>query len=626
MNRISTLLVVILILSIFASCGENRPPAQESGSIDIPEEDRHDYHSYAKPEEARATHIQLDLKVDFETQTIAGEATYTIEHQNGKELILDTRDIDILEVLIGPEKEKHTFKLGDKDPLLGQALIIPLKPETESITVVYQTRPEAAAIQWLTPAQAKQETPFLYTQSQAILARTWIPCQDSPGIRFTYDARVQVPDDLLALMSAENPTMKNSRGIYTFRMTQPIPAYLLALAVGDIDYRPYDRRVGIYAQPNVVLSAAHEFMDTEKMVDVTETMFGPFRWDRYDLLILPSSFPFGGMENPRLAFITPSILTGERSLTTLIAHELAHSWSGNLVTNATWNDFWLNEGFTVYLERRIMEELYGKDMGDMLAVLGYQSLQKTLDKLGHDSPDTRLKLDLKGRNPDDGLTRIAYDKGYFFLRTMEHIYGRAFMDKFLNAWFRDHAFQSVSTEDFVRYVKPLLHDGGEALQMEKWIYGTGLPENCVKIKAEPFAAIDQVLTLYDGKNHELLDTTGWSAQAWMHFLRHLPATTDLAGLDQRFELAGSNNYEYRAAFLEQCIAQGYIQPIKQDLERFLLETGRRKFLTPIYGGLIEAGETDLAWQIYTKARPGYHTVSTQTLDEMFSKKGKQQPL
>lgn len=626
MRQMNQVFSLFFALAILVSCGDTTSTSSGTKSIDIPKEDRHDYHSYAKPDEAKATHIQLDLKVDFETQTIAGEATYTIEHQNGKEFILDTRDIDILEVLIGPDKEKHTFKLGKKDPLLGQALIIPLQPDTESITVNYRTRPEAAAIQWLTPAQAKQATPFLYTQSQAILARTWIPCQDSPGIRFTYDARVQVPDDLLALMSAANPTMKNSRGIYTFRMTQPIPAYLLALAVGDMDYRPYDRRVGIYAQPNVVLSAAHEFMDTEKMVDVTEAMFGTFRWDRYDLLILPSSFPFGGMENPRLAFITPSILTGERSLTTLIAHELAHSWSGNLVTNATWNDFWLNEGFTVYLERRIMEELYGIDMGNMLAALGYQSLQKTLDKLGHDSPDTRLKLDLKGRDPDDGLTRIAYDKGYFFLRTMEHIYGRAFMDKFLNAWFRDHAFQSVSTEDFVRYVKPLLHDGGEALQMEAWIYGTGLPENCIKIEAEPFAAVDQVLALYDGKNHELLDTTGWSAQAWIHFLRHLPATTELAGLDQRFELAGSNNYEYRAAFLEQCIAQGYIQPIKQDLERFLLETGRRKFLTPIYGGLIEAGETDLAWQIYTKARPGYHTVSTQTLDEMFSKKGKQQPL
>jgi aminopeptidase N len=626
MNRTQALSFIVFILIVFVSCRENNGPKQGSGSIDIPQEDRHDYHSYARPDEAKATHIQLDLKVDFETQTIAGEATYTIEHQNGKEFILDTKDMDILEVLIGPDKVKHTFKLGDEDPLLGQALIIPLNSETESITVVYRTRPEAAAIQWLTPAQAKQETPFLYTQSQAILARTWIPCQDSPGIRFTYDARVQVPDDLIALMSAENPTMKNSRGVYTFRMTQPIPAYLLALAVGDIDYRPYDRRVGIYAQPNLLLSAAYEFMDTEKMVDVTEAMFGPFRWDRYDLLILPSSFPFGGMENPRLAFITPSIITGERSLTTLIAHELAHSWSGNLVTNATWNDFWLNEGFTVYLERRIMEDLYGKDMGDMLAALGYQSLQKTLDKLGRDSPDTRLKLNLKGRNPDDGLTRIAYDKGYFFLRTMEHIYGRAFMDKFLNAWFRDHAFKSVSTEDFVRYVKPLLHDGGKALQMEAWIYGTGIPENCIKIEAEPFAAVDQILTTYDGKNHNLLDTTGWSAQAWIHFLRHLPANTDLAGLNQQFELASSNNYEYRAAFLEQCIAQGYIQPIKQDLERFLLETGRRKFLTPIYGGLMEAGETDFAWQIYTKARPGYHTVSTQTLDEMFSKKGKQQLL
>lgn len=606
------------------SCTNEESAKSDAGPpvILIPEEDKTDYHSFSRPSEARVTHLQLDLTVDFETRTISGFATWQVEHNQAKELVLDTRDMDILDVFVGADREQHSFTFGKKDPLLGQALIIPLTPDIHEVTIQYQTRPEAAALQWLSPEQTNQRTPFLYTQSQAILARTWIPCQDSPGVRFTYDARVKVHDDLIALMSASNPTMKNSTGVYIFSMNKSIPSYLLALAVGNIDYRPYERRVGIYAQPDMLLSAAHEFMDTEQMVEVAEAMFGPYLWDRYDLLILPASFPFGGMENPRLSFITPTIIAGDRSLTTLIAHELAHSWSGNLVTNATWNDFWLNEGFTVYLERRIMEAMYGKDRSDMLTQLGFQTLQQTLDRLGYDSPDTRLKLNLKGRNPDEGLTRIAYDKGFFFLKTMEYIYGRAVMDNMLQTWFRQYRFQSVTTEDFVRFVREFLNDGGEALRMEEWIYGTGLPANCVQVHSEAFEEVDQMLTRMAGGDLSVVDTTGWSALAWIHFLRHLPQGTSLAGLDRKFGLTESRNMEILAIWFEQCIRGDYIQTVEEPLTRFLTHTGRRKFLTPLYKGLLEKGHVDLAWSIYQKARPGYHTISRSSLDDLFKSYGK----
>ncbi|WP_449435437.1 M1 family aminopeptidase [Pedobacter steynii] len=187
-----------------------------------------------------------------------------------------------------------------------------------------------------------------------------MPCQDSPGIRFTYNATVSVPNDLLALMSAENPEVKNSKGIYHFKQIHPIPSYLLALAVGDIEFKAVDKRTGIYAEPSVLAKAVYEFADMGKMVNAAEKLYGPYRWGRYDLLVLPPSFPFGGMENPNLTFITPTVIAGDRSLVSIISHELAHSWSGNLVTNATWNDFWLNEGFTNYFERRIDEAIFGK--------------------------------------------------------------------------------------------------------------------------------------------------------------------------------------------------------------------------------------------------------------------------
>jgi leukotriene-A4 hydrolase len=617
-------ILLLVLIWTWSSCGHQQAASSTAGDpiVLIPEEDAKDYHSFSRPDEARVTHLQLDLTVDFDTRTIHGYATWQVAHEGASELILDTRDMDILDVYIGADRTRHPFKLGKADPLLGQALIIPLQPDINEVTIQYQTRPEAAALQWLSPEQANQRTPFLYTQSQAILARTWVPCQDSPGVRFTYDARVKVHDDLIALMSASNPTMKNSTGVYIFSMNNPIPSYLLALAVGDIDYRPYERRVGVYAQPSMLLSAAYEFMDTEAMVTQAEAMFGPYLWDRYDLLVLPASFPFGGMENPRLSFITPTIIAGDRSLTTLIAHELAHSWSGNLVTNATWNDFWLNEGFTVYLERRIMEAMYGKELGDMLAVLGHQSLLQTLDRLGYDSPDTRLKLHLKGRNPDDGLTRIAYDKGFFFLRTMEYIYGRTWMDAMLQAWFRRYQFQSVTTEDFVRFLNEMLPDDGQALRMEEWIYGTGLPSNCVHVSSATFDRIDETLAALQGGDLDVVDTTGWPAQAWIHFLRHLPEGISMAALDSRFELSQSGNMEYRAIWFEQCICRDYIEPIKPALTRFLTQTGRRKFLTPLYKGLIEAGQLELAWTIYQQARPGYHTVSSATLDDLFRSHGK----
>ena len=251
-------------------------------------------------------------------------------------------------------------------------------------------------------------------------------------------------------MSASNPQIKNETGSYHFEMKQPIPSYLLALAVGDVEFKRVSNRAGIYAERTVLDSAVWEFADLEKMIHGAEELYGAYLWERYDVLVLPPSFPFGGMENPRLTFATPSILAGDRSLTSLIAHELAHSWSGNLVTNRTWNDFWLNEGFTVYFEHRIMEKLYGRDYAEMLALLSLQDLRETIQSLKDENlyADTKLKLDLAGRNPDDGVTDIAYNKGYFFLRLFEERYGRERFDSFLKHYFSSNAFKSSGHPKF----------------------------------------------------------------------------------------------------------------------------------------------------------------------------------
>ncbi|HEY7161433.1 MAG TPA: M1 family aminopeptidase/hydrolase, partial [Acidobacteriota bacterium] len=385
-----------------------------------------DVHSFAKPDEVVVKNLDLDLTVNFEKSELSGKASLQIENKTGAtKLYLDTRDLNISKVTLDQSDKPAKFEMGEEIKYLGQSLEIEIEPTTKVVHIFYSTRPQAAAVQWLTPEQTSgKKKPFLFTQSESILARTWVPCQDSPGIRMTYSATIHVPADLMAVMSAENPTKKNSEGVYQFKMTNPIPSYLLALAVGDLDFRPIGKRTGVYAEPSVVEKAAWEFADMEKMVETAEKLYGPYRWGRYDVIVLPPSFPFGGMENPRLTFLTPTMIAGDRSNVSLIAHELAHSWSGNLVTNATWNDFWLNEGFTTYFEQRIMEALYGRDYSEMLALIEMKELQREIKDLGETSPDTHLFLNLAGRDPDEGSTQIPYDKGYLFLRTIEENVGR----------------------------------------------------------------------------------------------------------------------------------------------------------------------------------------------------------
>ncbi|WP_426492226.1 M1 family metallopeptidase [Hymenobacter sp. 102] len=587
-----------------------------------------DPHSHARPAEVSVHHLALDLTVDFQLRQLRGSATWQLTRPTptAAHLLLDVRGLHLEAVLLdGPDGAPAEFELGADDAVLGQALRISLRPDTTAVCIRYRTAPDAAALQWLSPEQtAGRRQPFLFTQSQAILARTWLPCQDSPGVRFTYEARVTVPPHLLALMSAENPQQLDPGGRYQFHMRQPIPAYLMALAVGDVQFRALSARTGVYAEPVTLPGAAREFEDLEKMVAAAEDLYGPYRWERYDLLVLPPSFPFGGMENPRLTFVTPTILAGDRSLTSLVAHELAHSWSGNLVTNATWNDFWLNEGFTVYFERRIMEQLYGRPYADMLQVLGHTSLHHTLQALGPDSPDTHLHLNLAGRDPDDGLNDIAYEKGDYLLLTLESLVGRPALDTFIKEYFARHSFQSMDTASFVQYLRRELldrHPGLEQrLPLEAWIYGPGIPAGAPPVSSERFAAVDAAGQSWQrGTPAVQLPTGSWSSHEWVHFLQHLPrplSREQLAELDAAFGLTRSGNSEILAAWFPLTIAAGYA-PADEPLHQFLRHVGRRKFLTPLYRALLTTpGGPERARQVYAQARPNYHAVTTSTLDAL----------
>ena len=579
-----------------------------------------DHHSYSKPAEAVVTHLDWNAVVDFESRTIAATATFDLEtSDNAEKVILDIRELDILSVQV--DGKDSPFNIGEEQEFIGSPLSIEITPSTKKVSINYNTQPGADAFLWVEGSEDAH--PFLFTQSQAILARTWIPCQDSPGIRFTYNATVDVPKDLMALMSAVNPTEKNAEGHYTFVMDQPIPSYLLALAVGDVEFRSVGEHTGVYATPNLIDAAEYEFSEMEDLLVAAESLYGKYAWERYDLLVLPSAFPFGGMENPRLTFATPTIIAGDRSLVSLVAHELAHSWSGNLVTNSTWDDFWLNEGFTVYFEQRIMEAVYGRDISEMLASLSYRGLVNELSDLSPN--DTHLRLHLKGRNPDDGMTAIAYDKGFLFLRMIEETVGRAPFDAFLSEYFTKHAFKVMDTDNFIEYLESnLLTDEAtrNAVNLTAWIDGAGLPDNCPKIQSDRIEQVDIAVESWASGGMATSDLlwNDWIYQERYRFLKSIPSSVSVAKLDElntTFKISSTGNNEVLFAWLEQAVLKGH-EASYDRLETFLINVGRRKFLTPLYKALLDTEQTNMALSIYKKARPNYHSVATGTMDELLN--------
>lgn len=587
----------------------------------------------------RVRHLDLDLTVDMTAHRLKGTATWTLEAvaEGEAALHLDARALEISAVESSADAKhwaaaRYAVEAGPT-PALGQDVQVQVPRGALFIRLHYRTSNEATGLQWLSPSQTSgKKLPFLFSQAQAIHARSFYPCQDGPGVRFTYAARLRTPKELRAVMAAQFDAKAPRNGDYRFRMDHPIPSYLLAFAVGDLQFKPLGKRTGVWAEPSVLPKAAKELEDTEKMVEATEALFGPYRWGRYDLLMLPPSFPFGGMENPKLTFATPTILAGDKSLVSLVAHELAHSWSGNLVTNATWRDFWLNEGFTTYVERRIVEAVYGRPRAEMEAVLGVQSLRRALE--GMEPEFQKLYVNLGTRDPDDAFSEIPYEKGALLLRKLEESAGRAAFDPWLRAWFDGHAFQSVTTSDFLEHLQKL----PKAPDIDAWLSQPGFPPQAPSPNSDAFSKVDaQVARWMAGDGHppkpgeaagydldsakRLIHPEGWTTQEWLHFLRALPplGQESMTALDRAFHLTESGNAEIAHVWLLLSIRNGY-SPAEARLERYLMEIGRRKLILPLYQELAKSPEgLTRAKAIYAKARPGYHPIAQSSLDPLLGK-------
>ncbi len=583
-----------------------------------------DPHSHAQPDRVAVRHLSLDLTVDFEHKTLAGTAALTVLRHDptATDVVLDSNGLVISSVVDCATKRSLHHELGPANQRIAQALTIALPERGDCIEIAYRTGPDAGALLWVDPAGTSgKHAPMLFTQSEAILARTWIPLQDSPGVRFTYDATIHVPAGLWALMSAENPQTRSPDGVWRFRMEQPIPSYLMALAVGDLAFRKIGPRTGVYAEPSVVDAAANEFVEVDAMMAAAEKLYGPYRWGRYDMLVLPPSFPFGGMENPRLTFLTPTAITGDRALVSLIAHELAHSWSGNLVTNSTWNDLWLNEGFTTYVERRIMEQLRGREVADLLWSIGRKDLETSLDQHGRTNPDTRLSLDWGSeRDLDDAPADLAYEKGALLLRTIEQAVGRDRFDAFMRRRFDRRAFQSTDALAFeTEATAELFGAGTPKVDLASWLHAPGLPAGAAACSSTRADTLEHL-----ARSSAPVTAEGWQTLDWVVFLRSLPAegssAARLAELDARFHLTSTTNDEIAMHWLP-LLVRADVRTAAPTITTFLVHVGRRRMVQPLYEAMIATNAywRDLASETFARARSLYHPITRDAIAKLLAK-------
>jgi aminopeptidase N len=573
---------------------------------------RRDPHSYADDTHVETESLALVARVDFSAQTLHAEATLTLGSAAGGALDLDTRDLAIASVTDEAGAPlPHT--LHPAEPILGARLAIAVPRGVRAVTIRYRTSPRASALQWLTPEQTQGgRHPFLFSQCQAIHARSIVPLQDTPRVRIRYTAELEVPSALRAVMAAAHRgrTIHGAVARERYEMPEPIPPYLLAFAVGDLTSRELSPRSRVWAEPEVVEAAAAEFGGVEEMIAAAEALFGPYDWERFDVLAMPPSFPYGGMENPRLTFITPTVIAGDRSLVSVLAHELAHSWTGNLVTNANAEHFWLNEGFTVYAERRILEAIFGPELAELHAALGRRSLDEAVARFARTPGLTRLRTHLVGIDPDDAFSSIPYQKGYLFLRALEEVAGREAFSAWLRSYLRTFRFRAITTDDCLAHLRAELPAALAAVGAERWIDGEGVPDTAPRARSARLAAVEAL----GGALPDAAVARAWAPMEWQLYLDSVPrpAPAELCrALDERYGLTASQNHEVLVAWLALALASGY-RAVVPRTEAVLARVGRMKFLRPLYQELARDPATrDVAIRTFDRCSAAYHPIARQ---------------
>ncbi len=570
---------------------------------------RRDPHSYADDTQAETESFHLVGRLDFANRILRAEVTLRFRDLASGTLDLDTRDLAI-ETIRDDAGRVLPFTLHPAEPIFGSRLEVELSGGTRAISIRYRTSPDASALQWLAPAQtAGGKLPFLFSQCQAIHARSVIPLQDTPRLRVTYTAELTVPKALRVVVAAAAVGSRRTEGELAterYEMPQPIPPYLFAFAVGDLVSQALSPRSAVWAEPSVLAKAAYEFAGVEAMIVAAEKLFGPYDWERFDILTMPPSFPYGGMENPRLTFLTPTLLAGDRSLVGVVAHELAHSWTGNLVTNANAEHFWLNEGFTVFAESRILEATDGPDVAQLDAALGRKELDQALARFATRPALTKLRTHLAGIDPDDAFSQVPYEKGYFFLRALEETIGREAFERWLQSYIAAFRFGAIVTEDFLAHFEAA-HPGVLAkVGASRWIDGEGLPADAPVPRSEKLDAVQAAGVAVPDPS---LART-WSPVEWQLYLEAGTRPIEVCKqLDATYQLTNSTNYEVLVSWLALALRCGYLDVIPR-VEEVLASVGRMKYLRPLYTALRDVDRVR-ATSVFAANRASYHPIGRQ---------------
>jgi leukotriene-A4 hydrolase len=581
---------------------------------------RLDPHSYNDSTQPETETLDWKARVDFRTRRLHAEATLTLKEPSAGPLDLDTRDLDIRAV-VDAQGRPLPYILSPPEPILGSRLRIELPAGLKQVTVRYRTSPEASALQWLSPSQtAGGQQPFLFSQCQAIHARSVVPLQDTPRIRIRYRASLRVPKQLKSVMAASF-VGREEHGVEAeehYEMPQPVPPYLLAFAVGSLTSKELGPRSRVWAEPEALEDAADEFAGVDDMLKAAESLFGPYDWERFDLLLMPPSFPYGGMENPRLTFLTPTLIAGDKSLVNVVAHELAHSWTGNLVTNASAEHFWLNEGFTVFAERRILEALAGQEVAALHAALGRRSLEEAMHHFRAHPQLTALRTHLSGVDPDEAFSQIPYEKGYLLLRALEDAVGRPAFDGFLRRYLARYRFQALTTEEFVRFTEAELPGALAKVDADAYLHQPGVPDSAPR----PHSARLESLEKLRGKVPGPEEVKDWTPTEWQLFLESMPTDTPrdiFRKLDEEYALTASRNSEVLVAWLVASLRAGYDAPLRR-AEEFLGEVGRMKYLKPLYSVLASSrAHRPVARAAFEKHGARYHPIARQGVELILSR-------
>ncbi|KAK3833938.1 MAG: peptidase family M1-domain-containing protein [Linnemannia elongata] len=597
----------------------------------------YDPNSQSNLDEVKTSHIHLNLAVDFVAKTLAGSAELDIEAiaDNVSKLILDTSFITIHSATLNDAPLKYT--LADRNEKYGSALTIELgkalaKGDKAKVVIGYATTEECTACQWLEPSQTVgKKHPYLFTQCQAIHARSMVPCQDSPSIKLTYSANINAP--LRAVMSAV-PTgeekQTNGTTTYKFHQKTRMPSYLIALAVGNLEGREIGPRSTVWTEPEVIEAAAWEFVDTESFIRTGEELLTPYDWGRYDLLVLPASFPYGGMENPCLTFVTPSLLAGDRSLVDVVAHEIAHSWMGNLVTTENWEHFWLNEGFTVFVERKILGRMQGKEHAEFSAIIGHKAMVESVEMYGNDHPFTALRPCLRGEDPDDAFSSIPYEKGFNLLYYLEkHLGGPEVFEPYVRAHVQEFAGRSINTDDWKAFLYSFMEKnfGQEKVDLlnkvdwEAWLAGTGMPPvenkfddtlakacNCLCKKWDHSRTVEKPTEFSPKDIEEFSPTQKVVFLERVSELDSLPHS-HLELMDQTYGLTQVRNAEIKFRWHMICLKANY-EKMYPEVAEFASTMGRMKFCRSLLRALYLAKNgAELARATFKKHRAFYHPIA-----------------